>query len=1652
MADPLDGIVDNLPARPGAVPSVVSDRAPVANWSPEVLRSIEERRAEREQLLKTGEVRPGLRSRINKAVASVPVVGKPVAATLRGMGYYWSKVQPSIAEYATQKTRSAFANKADDTWERYKAVYDATPGNMGERMDAALTAVKEYRDKRENLFWGEKFLGEVLIDPANVIGWGLAGQGAKAAARIGLPSLAKALKGVDAVDQAYIAATNMPFRWASRAWRAKMPRTIAVQEATQRRVIHAGTLAAFQGKNEVGGFNVLVNEIEGASTTRMVPAAAEVLRNAVQIVRDMDTTGKHAEEFFQELSVLPARQAANKFLNKLADTNEAIFQAYLKARANPGMEMPKGLPPALQEKIQRAWANESARGHAAVAYYRFRSGIASNRQGSLGRALAGFANAWPEAMLASTLYGPLNVAEDTLRTIFGGAGFSLAATTRGMETLAVAYRNALARLPNEMNLSPLAALKGEGGTTGLAALEALESLATDPNIGTVVDQVLGRPVSKVNWLLLRTPWRDVTKWTTAVTNEWSIPFGGKWSQMARRSAFKDKLASTLTEEIGKAARSVDVQNYLAVAASVRGLGLDDRVAGELMERALAGIDDAEALKVTLDGITKESLDSAALVKVISGHPHFDPGIREKLVDAIAAGANPEDLRYLVDELVRKPQLDIVAEQVNAYAEAIGFFADGIVNTPVTTRHQAQVSAEEALRLLSTYSKLPQMVRHIAAERASRHGLTAKQLAKLWSENDEVVAKLLDPAGGTQLAIDRLITHVEELSKRTFGGEAGVVTDLSGEVDAAVEAVRKLKRPNITSGRTWIDRLAKKGLDVEDARAALDDYDSIKRPDYDDAEDYASEKADAWETFVDSLDSVEREVTSDGVPPTAIPELQGLLVSDARKAYGDGLRALWEKDRKLIHEFFDVDYLQLSNDPMARRAFWDKYRTARREVWAGYSGAADERLAAGMETLRALSEQSRIQAVGTDLAGDLARQFKSEDIRAFARSRASESELWDIWEERIAALEKDLADHLVASPVRADQADRVLNWRNSLARAQSAISPESVDALTTAKAKAMSRTVEWYKMEYTNYLDQSVIDTHIRNIFPFWTYASRAPLYLARKGIEKPGLGKVFAPSGTYWDYTDEGFLPFSVGGFAVAPVQGTALGRLRRAFHQPYAKEYSGWYGDVHRMKTLGERFGFWTHPVFAAAVEATGTLTGTPTAVPQGGLNALFAESLPPVWQNVLDAVITGTTAATLRPEERSAAELLKRGDRTEGFNAVRVMLDAFPDRWRHTYGRIYATSKGIKWDSLSSEDKVLWEGKAALMHLVPGFIGTGTYKPDDFRQKDKDIIAGIIKIAKEDGVPWTEELHDAWVTSGHSISDIPLSPLARTRVYDLEAYRLMAQIYERLKPQQVQIIIDANRKASELGRRLRLEASNNAETNWAAREGGYMTGVQWVNAYFDDIGQVSEHYRSLKDVAPDLYLSSAEDRRLFREFQGLPALAYTDADLVLQAYYALTPTVLDGKIDPGRLDEDRLALLAEVRAELGEKVYKDVTDKINANQSPIERRFWDGFRTYMRPIDNADNPAYAEELIAWAVTDRRWGSSMENALRSLASSHAEDLRRLNENRYEAEGTLAARVANIEPRLKMWNQAVSDYRNFLRSQDQRIQRWEHDFRDRPLT
>ena len=87
----------------------------------------------------------------------------------------------------------------------------------------------------------------------------------------------------------------------------------------------------------------------------------------------------------------------------------------------------------------------------------------------------------------------------------------------------------------------------------------------------------------------------------------------------------------------------------------------------------------------------------------------------------------------------------------------------------------------------------------------------------------------------------------------------------------VAKIQAYKKPNSANALALLEQLDVDSFDgLQDSLDLLEEYTDLDRTDFDDAEEYADARAEAWDAFVDSLDDIEENKEESNEAPVAQP--------------------------------------------------------------------------------------------------------------------------------------------------------------------------------------------------------------------------------------------------------------------------------------------------------------------------------------------------------------------------------------------------------------------------------------------------------------------------------------------------------------------------------------------------------------------------------------------------------------------------------------------------------------------------------------------------------------------------------------------------------------------------------------------------------------
>ena len=164
--------------------------------------------------------------------------------------------------------------------------------------------------------------------------------------------------------------------------------------------------------------------------------------------------------------------------------------------------------------------------------------------------------------------------------------------------------------------------------------------------------------------------------------------------------------------------------------------------------------------------------------------------------------------------------------------------------------------------------------------AKAAGLQAKAGRKAWTTLTEE----------ERTALSKQAKIVEESVLKEPSEAAPVISEESvASINKLIEAKEEkwsaAKKRNSKLAAKDLDELESKGVDVSEARDSLEEYNSLARADFENAEEFSEERTDAWDDFINDLGAIEEleEVTPE-IVEEAIPDQEELQAIEEERTY------------------------------------------------------------------------------------------------------------------------------------------------------------------------------------------------------------------------------------------------------------------------------------------------------------------------------------------------------------------------------------------------------------------------------------------------------------------------------------------------------------------------------------------------------------------------------------------------------------------------------------------------------------------------------------------------------------------------------------------------------------------------------------------------
>jgi hypothetical protein len=161
--------------------------------------------------------------------------------------------------------------------------------------------------------------------------------------------------------------------------------------------------------------------------------------------------------------------------------------------------------------------------------------------------------------------------------------------------------------------------------------------------------------------------------------------------------------------------------------------------------------------------------------------------------------------------------------------------------------------------------------------------------------------------------------------------------------------------------------------------------------------------------------------------------------------------------------------------------------------------------------------------------------------------------------------------------------------------------------------ALDRAVNSYRLDHPNYDNNTIMNSVMKSIFPFWTYEAHRWPWLAREWMRHPGI---MANQQKYMENTELGYVsmpegaPFGLEDLQFNILRGSIfMGGMRRLLMQDFPEYYDNFPGVANAFD-WASRFGFYPNIFIGGAMATAGMKMGP----------AQWGEILPPAIQTPLD------------------------------------------------------------------------------------------------------------------------------------------------------------------------------------------------------------------------------------------------------------------------------------------------------------------------------------------------------------------------------------------------------------------------------------------------
>lgn len=1480
----------------------------------------------------------------------------------RKVGYAVTQMIPAWSEFViSQPWASGFmkwqlGEEGYKTWQRSKALEGMSLGDeirkhgFAEGMNRNIRRLAKAREERPGMFWGEKLIGEIVLDPTTYMGWGLVsrvpllgkwgggfvmdaipramwrntmGKGAKYIRKGTLPWL------FAASPQTVIKNEARPVKNALRRLFGSKAITTGDKTATKRLVEFMDALKKSGGPPD----DRFMQEISEAMGHAIEPDDITTLLNAGRAMEDVASTvgnafvpGEVVGTWWSRVATMAPEDAMKFMANTVEESKRLWFDSQLLAR-----------------KESTHWIQRQI----------------AKKQDWMSNWLQGRTNRWvmtepARAILVFANYGLFNVLEDYVR-IYGG-GFK--AHRQAQNTFKLMYAG-VPNVPEELM---------EAGMRGYAEYAKWA-------------QSLGIPkAAKVPWLAGGGV--PVVKDIVGVLQRVNVHMTD-FSTGLRRGLYGDAYESSMlkgAKKFGYADRyqygkAMDLNSLVPqlgdtqMAKEARGIARVMVLNGDFEGlRALSSTiynDVAANLGAAGDILTKNAKDL-----------HFT--VRDRILNQVREKgpgwlATPEGIAAAKTELrlMQAERLHFTPKYIDY---AIGQRMSGLKRLVTIDPDDDAVFSlgNESLQWL-------QDMNHLAAElNSAAVNLSDESTAKAINANRAAYRELQETIQRRTLELEEIIGGAQDrvgASKIRTPVQAREMAGYLGKLKKQL----KQHRDTYAEGTVKINQLDDEFFSkvaVEHKGGPVGHFwdqvkDELKVGNMRSITDPMDKRLPAKLKIVLSRPKAARvttEMGDRGLVPTRVPGY-GWKHPDIPATYNEFRDAFYKSYKEVKSEWATGQIDKF----MGRPKLGPGGRVTRAK---GLSSMAIDDLQEFMSTRRWPVEEVPLAKAASKTVAKAEALAKEASERQMRQAEAAVSQKADVWmmlEDQIDTAVDDVSTMLRKGAIDPGDRSALDSYFGRLAdQVETMMSDDVVASGVRQNVKESSENaLNATKDIFTNYDNEMMFEVGAKMFNPFWTYQFRSWFWMIGQAMQHPGAALAMGPQGKFWQHTEDGYLPVPMLGVQFSPIRGTALGRLRRAFRGPRPPRYSGMLGTVDEWKQeYLERIGFWPGLHVTVPLEM---MAGLFSEGSRQEMTSVLVESLPSAPATLLEGFVAASRVAGPGVTNALAEEFFP-----SPFRAYYMAKQLWDDHQ-------VTVSKA---QEMGHDDWIADAySKVAIFQMAEQQVSLMRFNPPGWQT----LVDKVTKMNTElTGL--TEEEQKEIRRKGLRLSEVaPLSRVDRAKLQQIEGFEALAEASRPLSEGMRQVYLETQSDKYDMIDEARQSLlSEQAQDDWRL-ESGWVSPKEWRNNYY-------ERWRELRAgitmmIESEYYGQTGrtlEEQHWIRERLGFSPEVLHPVDIVLDAIFSMEPVVdpLSGEADWVGMFEAQ----EQVLAMLPKDTQMEVREYINRNATPlmtkfregreIMRNYWDTEKRIPEYYRSIGQPQAAKELETLFVQVKRDEQEMWSAI----------------------------------------------------------------------